>query len=253
MHPTRDLLVVARSMSAVNPPRRIALVRRSDMTLLEEYEVVFPRPHALVVDPRGEYVYVGSLGENQLASIRLEDGESRLVTVEGPPLTLVQFGVSPDARWLAAAAQTGNEVLVFDIADPAAPRLARRIPMKAGPFEPVFTHDGRRMFVTNLDANAVSVVETDTWNVQRVIEHPGFGQPHGVALSPDGQWLFVSNRHQSGGAHDHEGHKAVARGTLAAICVATATVDTVIEVGNYAAGLGIPAPVEPPGAPRPCR
>jgi YVTN family beta-propeller protein len=87
LHPAADLLVVARSMSAVNPPRRIALVRRSDMTLLDEYEVVFPRPHALVVDPRGDFVYVGSLGENQLASIRCgrrdAPGER-----EGPPLTL---------------------------------------------------------------------------------------------------------------------------------------------------------------------
>lgn len=253
LHPTRDLLVVARSMSAVNPPRRIALVRRSDMALLDEYEVIFPRPHALVVDPRGDYVYVASLGVNQLASIRLEDGETRLVDVPGPPLTFVQFAVSPEARWLAAAAQTGNELLVFDIADPAVPSLAHRVPTRAGPFEPAFTYDGRRVFVTSLDANAVTEVDTDTWKTRRVIEHPGFGQPHGVALSPDGQWLFVSNRHQAGGAHDHEGHKALALGTVAAICIATGTVDTVLTVGNYAAGLGTPAPAAPPPAPRPCR
>jgi YVTN family beta-propeller protein len=253
LHPTRDLLVVARSMSAVNPPRRLALVRRSDMTLLDEYEVVFPRPHAVVVDPRGNHVYVGSLGENQLASIRLEDGETRLVTIDGPPLTLVQFAVSPDARWLAATAQTGNELVVLDIADPAAPRVAHRIPMNRGPFEPVFTYDGRGVFVTNLDANTVTAVDPATWTVQRVLEHPGFGQPHGVALSPDGQWLFVSNRHQAGGAHDHEGQKALARGTVAAICVATATVDTVLEVGNYAAGMGTPAPAGRVSDPRPCR
>jgi YVTN family beta-propeller protein len=253
LHPTADLLVVGRSMSAVNPPRRIALVRRSDMTLLDEYEVVFPRPHALVVDPRGDYVYVGSLGENQLASVRLADGESHLVTVEGPPLTLTQFAVSSDARWLAATAQTGNELLVFDIEDPAAPTLTRRVAMSRGPFEPVFTYDGGRIFVTNLDANTVSVVRTDRWEVDRVIEHPGFGQPHGVALSADGQWLFVSNRHQAGEAHDHEGHQALAHGTVAAICIATATVDTVLEVGNYAAGMGTPVPARPPGEARPCR
>jgi YVTN family beta-propeller protein len=253
LHPSDDLLVVARSMSAVNPPRRIALIRRSDMTLLDEYEVVFPRPHALVVDPRGAYVYVGSLGENQLASVRLADGEEHLVTVDGPPLTLTQFAVSPDARWLAATAQTGNELLVFDIGDPAAPRLARRIAMNRGPFEPVFSYDGRLLLVTNLDGNTVSVVGTDDWQIRKVIEHPGFGQPHGVALSPDGQWLFVSNRHQAGGAHDHEGHQALAHGTVAAICLATATVDTVLEVGNYAAGMGVPAPSSPPGAARPCR
>jgi YVTN family beta-propeller protein len=125
--------------------------------------------------------------------------------------------------------------------------------MHKGPFEPAFTYDGARLFVTNLDANTVSVVSTATWQVERVIEHPGFGQPHGVGLSPDGQWLFVSNRHQAGGAHDHEGHKALAKGTLAAICIATATVDTVLEVGNYAAGIGMPAPQTRPGPPQSCR
>jgi len=253
LHPTRDLLVVARSMSAVNPPRRIALVRRSDMTLLDEYEVVFPRPHALVVDPRGEYVYVGSLGENQLASVRLEDGGTHLVNVDGPPLTLVQFAVSPDARWLAATAQTGNELLVFDIADPAAPRLARRIPMNRGPFEPGFTYDGRLIYVTNFDANTLTSVRTDTWAIANVIQGPGFGQPHGVALSPDGQRVFVSNRHQAGGAHEHEGRQPTGHGTVVAVCIATATVDTVLEVGNYAAGMGTPVPVTRPGDPRPCR
>jgi len=253
LHPTQDLLLVARSMSAVNPPRRIALVRRSDMTLLEEYEVVFPRPHALVVDPRGAYVYVGSLGENQLASVRLEDGEAHLVTVDGPPLTLVQFAVSPDARWLAATAQTGNELLVFDIANPAAPTLARRIPMNRGPFEPGFTYDGRLVFVTNFDANTLTSVRTDTWEIANVIQGPGFGQPHGVALSPDGQRVFVSNRHQAGGAHEHEGRQPTGHGTVVAVCIATATVDTVIEVGNYAAGMGAPVPAVRPGDPRPCR
>jgi DNA-binding beta-propeller fold protein YncE len=176
-----------------------------------------------------------------------------LVTVEGPPLTLTQFAVSPDARWLAATAQTGNELLVFDITDPAAPALARRIPMERGPFEPAFTYDGGRLFVTNLDANRVSLIRTADWRVERVIEHPSFGQPHGVALSADGQWLFVSNRHQAGGAHDHEGHKAMAPGTVAAICIATATVDTAFAVGNYAAGMGTPVPATRPADPRPCR
>ena len=56
-----DLLVVTRSMSAVNPPARIGLVRRSDMDV-EEIDVPFPRPHASAADPRGGRIWVGSLG-----------------------------------------------------------------------------------------------------------------------------------------------------------------------------------------------
>jgi YVTN family beta-propeller protein len=252
LHPTEDLLVVARSMSAVNPPKRIALIRRSDMKLLEEVEVFFPRPHGLVIDPRGKHVYVASLGVNQLASIRLEDGHSELVDYEGPSQTFTQLAVSPDGRWLAATAETGDQVVIYDIADPEKPKLARTIPMASGPFEPVFTHDGRWLFVTNLRANKVTAVEVATWAVKSVIESPGFGQPHGVGLSPDGRWLWVSNRHQSGGAHDHEGHKASQPGTLVAICIPTRTAEAVLPVGNYAAGIGAAVPSKRPATPASC-
>lgn len=253
LDPTSDRLIVGRSMSAVSPPKRVAVIRRSDMTLLEEYEVFFPRPHALVVDSRGGHAFVASLGTNQLASVRLADGESSLVDYEGGPQTFTQFAASPDGRWLAVTAQSANQVLVYDIREPARPVLARAIPMAKGPFEPVFTHDGRTLFVTNLDANVVTAVDVGTWSVAGVIESPGFGQPHGVALSADGRYLFVSNRHQAGGAHDHEGHKATAKGTLVAICIPTRTAEVVLSVGNYAAGLGIAAPRTPPSTPASCR
>jgi DNA-binding beta-propeller fold protein YncE len=245
LHPTEDLLVVGRSMSAVNPPRRIALVRRSDMTLLDEVDVFFPRPHALVVDPRGGYAYVASLGVNQWASVRLEDGKSFLVDVDGPDQTLTQASISPDGRRLAITAQTGNRLLVYDLTDPEKPVLAQSVPLEKGPFESVFSWDGRWVFVTNLDANAVTVLDARSWDPVAVIRHDEFRQPHGVALSADGAWLFVSNRFQAGGAHDHEGHKAMGSGNVAAICIPTRTVAGVTEVGHYAAGLNTAAP--PPG------
>jgi hypothetical protein len=51
--------------------------------------------------------------------------------------------------------------------------------------------------------------------------------------------MFVGNRHQAGGVHDHAGGKPTAPGTVVAICVGSRTVDTVLSVGNYAAGLGM--------------
>ncbi len=253
LDPTADRLIVGRSMSAVNPPKRIAIIRRSDMTLIDEYEVFFPRPHALVVDPRGTHAYTASLGVNQFASVRLADGQSVLVDYPGGPQTFTQFAVSPDGRWLAVTAQSANQLLVYDVKNPDQPVLARTIPMAKGPFEPVFSYDGGTVFVTNLDANVVSVVDVATWTVTGTITSPGFGQPHGVALSEDGRYLFVSNRHQSGGAHDHEGHKATAKGTVVVVCVPTRTAQAVLPVGNYAAGLGIAVPKTAPTSPTTCR
>ncbi|MBM4186212.1 MAG: hypothetical protein FJ206_02765 [Gemmatimonadetes bacterium] len=235
----RDRLIVGRSMSAVNPPRRLAIIRPSEMRLVDEIEVFFPRPHALIADPRGEYVYTASLGTNQLASVRLADGQSTLVDVDGEPQSLTQFAVSGDGRWLVVTAQSANRLLVYDVSDPGKPVFARAVPMAKGPFEPIFTLDGATVFVTNLDANLVSVVDVASWTVTGLIESPGFGQPHGVALGPDGAYLYISNRHQSGGAHDHDGHKATGTGTVVPICVASRTAETPIAVGHYAAGMGV--------------
>lgn len=253
LDPKADRLVVGRSMSAVSPPSRVALVRRSDLQLLDEYDVFFPRPHALVAHPGGGYAYVASLGVNQLASLRLEDGHLELVEVPGPPHTLSQFSVSPDGRWLLATAETSSLLLVFDLADPARPRLAREVPMEKGPFESVFSWDGRTVFVTNLTANVVTVVDAETWVPVAVLRDPSFVQPHGLALSPDGRYVFVSSRHQSGGAHDHEGMKATAHGTVTAICIPTRGVERVIAVENYAAGMGAPRPDPLPATPASCR
>ncbi|HKY59713.1 MAG TPA: hypothetical protein VJP59_01770, partial [Gemmatimonadota bacterium] len=80
-HPTRDLLLVGRSMTAVDPPTSIALIRRSDMTLLEEVDVLFPRPHALAAGRGGRWAYTASLAVNRIAAIDLENGNVNLVDV----------------------------------------------------------------------------------------------------------------------------------------------------------------------------
>jgi YVTN family beta-propeller protein len=254
LHPSKDLMFVGRSMSAVNPPSRIAVIRRSDMTLLDEVDLLFPRPHGIVVHPAGGVVYVASLGTNQIASVGVDQGEVRLVNVPGMAHGFVQAAVSPDGSMLAVTAELTDSLLVFDLANPSAPKLARGLPMPDGPFEPAFTPDGRWIFVTALKANRVAVVDTRDWSVSVLPEHAGFGQPHGIALSPDGSRVFVGNRHQLGGVHDHAGGRPTGTGTVVAICVGSRAVDTVLSVGHYAAGLGM-TPARPGSAaePRPCR
>jgi DNA-binding beta-propeller fold protein YncE len=251
LHPTQDLMFVGRSMSAVNPPPRMAVIRRSDMKLLDEVDLLFPRPHGIAAHPGGKQVYVASLGTDQVAAVGVADHKVRLVDVPGPSHGLVQAAVSPDGLWLAVTAELSDGLVIFDLANPAAPKLARTIHLPDGPFEPLFTGDGRWIFVTCLGANRVVVVDTRDWQVVDVLDHEAFAQPHGVALSPDGRWVFVSNRHQLGGAHEHHGGKPTGKGTVLAICAATRTPDKVITVGNYAAGTGTPMPrtVAPP---RPC-
>ena len=143
LHPTKDLMFVGRSMSAVNPPPRMAVIRRSDMKLLDEVDLLFPRPHGIVVHPAGDVVYVASLGTNQIASVGVEEGEVQLVNVPGAAHGFVQAAVSPDGRLLAVTAELTDSLLIFDLAKPSSPRLVRGVAMPDGPFEPTFTRDGR--------------------------------------------------------------------------------------------------------------
>ena len=250
LHPTEDLLFVGRSMSAVNPPSSVAIVRRSDMTVLDEIGVIFPRPHAMVTGRDGKRVYVASLGVNQFASMASDGGDVRLVDVPGAARGFVQAAVSPDGRWLAITAELTDELLIFSLADPAAPKLERALPMPDGPFEPVFTLDGRWVYVTNLAANRVTVVDARRWTVADTLKHEGFAQPHGVALSPNGAMVYIGNRHQSGGVHDHAGGKPTGKGTVVVICAATRRILKSLTVGAYAAGMAAPLPASrQPGPP----
>lgn len=225
-----DRLYVGRSMAAVNPPQRIGVINRSDMSI-SEIDVFFPRPHAIVVDASGEQVYSGSLAVNQLASIDSETEVAELTNLEGPSHVLVQFALSPDGTRLVATAQLTAKLLVFDLADPKSPKLLRAVDVNAQPWHPAFSPDGKFVYFGNLGANSVTVVDANTWSVVDVIAGDGLAEPHGVAFSPDGRSAYVSNRNTDGSYAEAQG------GTVVVIDTATRTIVKVIPVGRYAAGI----------------
>src|SRR5690606_23906010 len=97
LHPTQDLLFVGRSMTAVNPPKRIGVIKRSDMSI-EEVDVLFPRPHAMVLDAKDNTVYTASLAVNQMAAIDVASEKVQIVEVGGKQHAIMQFALSPDGR-----------------------------------------------------------------------------------------------------------------------------------------------------------
>lgn len=255
-HPTRDLLIVGRSMSAVNPPASIALIRRSDMTLLSEIEVLYPRPHANAT--RDRWAYSASLAENRIGVIDLDTEDVTLIDLPEPatidtagmehaehagmtPHTLVEFAMSPDGRWMVAGGQISGVLMVFDLADPSQPNLVQRIQIGGAPWHPAFTADGRWVYVPLNRADQVAVVDTETWQVAEKIAGPGIAQPHGAASSPDGRFMFVSNNNLEG-TYEPTGSDPDA-GTVVVIDTDAREIVKVIEVGPYATGLEtVPAP-----------
>jgi YVTN family beta-propeller protein len=234
LHPTEDLLFVGRSMAAVNPPQSIGIIRRSDMEI-EEVATFFPRPHAIAVDPRGGYVYTGSLAVNQIATIDIESQGVELTDVPGDNHVFVQFAISQDGTRLVSTAQQTSKLLVFDSTEPNSLKLLRTVDVNRAPWHPVFSPDGHYLYFGNQGANTVTIVDTGTWSVAGVIEGEGLAEPHGSAVSPDGKYLYISNHNMKG---DYKSpHGAV--GTVVVIDLDARKIVKVIEVGIYGAGMGL--------------
>jgi YVTN family beta-propeller protein len=248
LHPTEDRMFVGRSMTAVNPPQSIGIIRRSDMSL-EEIGVFFPRPHALVVDPRGDYSYTASLAQNQIASVDAATEAVDLVSMNGPVHTLVQFTLSPDGNTLVGSAQLTNQVLIFDTSTPLQPVLVDSIRVDSMPWDPVYSLDGHHVYVGSMMQNTISVLDIPNRKVVKVIEGHGIAEPHGAAISPDGRYVYITNSNMKGSytpreqqdhqmaGHQMDGGNHHMIGTIVVIDTETNEMVKVIEVGLMPTGI----------------
>lgn len=233
--PVEDTLYVGRSMAAVSPPMRIGRIERSTMEI-EEYDVFFPRPHALMASPAGGLVYAASLAENRIAALEIEDDALELVDVPGDIHTFVQFALSPDGTTLVTGGQMSGEIMVFDLSNPLQPELVKSFNIGGQPWHPVYAPDGKSVYFPQRTANAVAVVDTESWTLRSQIRGGGLVEPHGSAISPDGRWLYVSGRNTSG-EYGSVAEGDTPPGTLNFIDTTTGTVEAVVEVPAYAAGV----------------
>jgi DNA-binding beta-propeller fold protein YncE len=232
-------LVVSRSMSAVNPPKRVALIDRTKMTG-DEVDILFPRPHPVAVV--GGYAYTASLGVNQLASIQLATDKVQITDVKGPSHGFVQFAVSPDKKTLVASTEVSGQLMVFDLSTPAAPTLTAEIPLGKMVFDPVFTFDGKHVWVPVKMNNEVAVIDASTWKVVARIADPAFKQPHQIVFSADGKTAFVTTNNKSDHMADpaHAGMPGMDDGTasLVVVDVATRKVTKSLPLGKNLTGMG---------------
>jgi len=239
LHPTRDLLLVGRSMSAVNPPQSIGLIRRSDMTLQKEIDTFFARPHAIATTPDGKWTFIASLAENQILSLNTETEETNLTTFGGATHVFVDFAVSPDGGKLVVTGQVTGKLLIFDIKDSKEPALIETIDVNAQPWHPVFSHDGKFVYFGNKEAHTVTVVDMETHKIKAVVEGNGLAQPHGSALSKDGKFLFISNNNRKETYKpSHSSGRTEPTGTITVINTETFAIDKIIEVDTYPSGIG---------------
>ena len=235
LHPTNGRLYVTHSSSAVNPPSRIGIIQRATMAI-EELDVFVPRPHAIGLDHNGTFGYVGSLGENKIASVNTVTEEVSLSSLDGPTHAIVQFAMAHDGRTMAATAQLTSQVMFFDISAPPAVRLIKSIPVNAQPWHPVYSRDGRRLYVGNYAANTVTIIDVATMQVSRVIQGEGIAEPYVAYVSPDDRFLYVSNRNLKG-TYVSRANPGQPVGTVVVIDPVAGTIVKVIEVPASPTGM----------------
>ncbi|HYN07962.1 MAG TPA: hypothetical protein VES67_11275 [Vicinamibacterales bacterium] len=235
-----ERLVVTRSMSAVNPPKRIAIVRRTTMQG-DELDVLFPRPHPVAV--ANGHAYTGSLGVNQIASVVLADDKVDVMPIAGPTHSLVQFTVSPDRKTLVGSTDVSGQLLVFSLAQPARPALVKSIDVGKMAFDPVYTPDGRFVWVPIKSTNEIVVIDAAAWKEVARIRNEAFKQPHQVVFSTDGATAFVTNNnkmdHMADPAHaEHAMPTGDGTASLVVIDVRTRRVEKAIALGKNLTGMG---------------
>jgi len=230
---SRDVLYAGRSMSAVNPPKSLGMIDRSNMKVMKRVNTFFPRPHPLAVRPNGDYAFIASLATNQLMGINTETQETKLTRLGGTTQTPVQFAATKDGSRLIAGGQKTGELLVFDAMN--APSLSVIDTLNVGkqPWHPVISRQSGMAYVPNKMSHSISVVDVNNASVTATIRGDGLAQPHGTVLSADGTHLFVSNNNREG-TYEPSGEN----GTVAVINTDTKEIEKIIEVGQYPTGIG---------------
>lgn len=234
LHPTRPLLYAGHTMSIPDVPQTVAVIRRTDMTREEVLSVPIERPHGMKVSPTGGFAYTSSLSTNEIVSINTETHEVLSpVRVSGERQRYVQLDISADGATAYLTGQMSGELQVFSLQEPGSPSLVNRVDVGAEPWHPQLSDDGSTLYLGSKATNTVSAVDTETLDVT-TIEGEGLAQPHGSALSPDGQFLYLSNNNQNGSYTPSSGEEI---GTVVVIDTRTEHVQTVIEVGRKPTGI----------------
>lgn len=248
--PVHDSLYAGRSMTAVNPPKSLGVIRRSTFTLVDEQEIQIPRPHALVTTRDGKWVHAASLAENRIASLETKTGRVTLTTLPGDNTrSLVQFTVSPNGRWLIVGGELSNTVMVFDLRKPPPFAPTAEFALNGKPWDPAFSANGRLAYFSLFGASEVAEVNVAKGTVVRTFKD-SLAQPYDVIFRRDGRYLFVVNQNTGAvkpgaSAHDNMAGmpgmaSASKTGWLAVIDVKSGRTIRTLPLGMGPTGMGAP-------------
>lgn len=201
-------------------------------------------PHGITLDPNGELLYTMNAGSDDISVVDLALREviAHIPIVPGTPAAAAgsavhepyQGEIGADGN-LYVTCRKSAQVRVVDL---AGRRVIDSIIVGRRPLIGAMTPDGRRFWVPNQGDNTVSIIDVMSRTV--VTTMTGLlQQPHAVAFTADGARAYVTCENQQGGGvlhHPLEGTDVIP-GIVYAVDPLTLSIDRMIEVAGFAAGI----------------
>ncbi len=231
-----------------NAKTNISLVATSSMTKISDIgSPAMLKPHGVSITPDFKYVLVmNSLSDNVSVIQTSDNSIVTTVPVSGkvPALPVgyvyqfepYQAAITPDSKFAYITCRKSGEVRVLDIGQM---KIIDSITAGTFPLIPAVTPDGEYVFVANRNSNSVSAINTALRKTEYTIDSVGV-EPHGIAVSRDGMFLYVSCENIGVSEPPHHptvGGKKV--GFVKIIEIAKRTVVASLEVGNFGSGMAV--------------
>lgn len=148
------------------------------------------RPYVIAMSPDGKKVYAG-LYSNEIAVIKTADN-TIIKSLPTPELPASLF-VSPDGKILYVAITTAVPGTIRAISAETGEMIHEPITIGTAPGWITMSPDGAKVYALNFYSDDVSVVDTEKWVVEAVI-NTGKGSKGIIgAVSPDNKTLYVTN------------------------------------------------------------
>ncbi len=165
----------------------VASRRRTGLIDLGQYR----RPHGMALDAKTNRLIVTIENPNGLLLIDLNTRKVvRMYSVEGNNPHMAIFG--PKGEWAYVSNTNSGEVAAVHLGSGKVSRVATgKRPQGA-----VMTRDERTVFVTNIDSNTISRIDTATWKVTGEIRTSG--GPARIAFTPDEKTLVYNLQNEEG-------------------------------------------------------
>ena len=151
-------------------------------------------PHGLRISPDGAAAYIAMLGGKSLGILDMKSFVLRDVPLSG---AAVQTGVTPNGKYALASIYDTKSLAIYDIASAKLSYID--LPKEAkGPVQIYPTPDSRYVYVADQgyyfnqpSSDLIYKIDLQEMKVAETIK--GGTAPHGVVVSKDGKFVYVSN------------------------------------------------------------